>query len=85
MRACLVGYWVHSIVKLKPALVFGPHRAQRSGNNREGAGSGEQSMATASCLPDMLAQRLVWGPASLQDCGQTQSHKEMEGHKPCHA
>lgn len=39
--------------------------AQRSGNNREGAGprcspqsagTGEQSMATAPCLPDMLAQ-----------------------------
>lgn len=28
--ACLVGYWVHSVVKLKAALVFSPHRAQHS-------------------------------------------------------
>lgn len=27
----------------------------------------------------------MWGPAALQDCGQTQSHKETEGHKSCHA
>lgn len=84
---------MHSVVKLKAALVFGPHRAQRSGNNREGAGlhcsqsagTEEQSIATAPWFPDMLAQRLVWGPAALQDCGQTQSHKEIEGHKPCPA
>lgn len=28
--ACLVGYWVRSVVKLKAALVFSPHRAQHS-------------------------------------------------------
>lgn len=47
-------------------------------------------MATAPCFPVMLTQqtatqRLVWGPAALWDGGQTQSHEETEGHKPCGA
>lgn len=35
-------------------------------------------MVTAPCLPDMLAQQIA--AQRLQDCGQTQPHKETEGY-----
>lgn len=58
-----VGYWVHSVVKLKAALVFSPHRAQHS----VVLGTTGKELALAVFLSQLALENKAWPlhPTSL--------------------